>query len=304
MAFKNPFSEAENYRSLVMRDNSRQIRRFYEEAYLDTQIAIASIDKDDTTTDRVYLNRLKDELKVRIDSIDARVSGLVKDGVTTTTEKMMQSNKIFLNDLGFHNYRVNPQIVTRMVDRVITGKLYENKWSLSSAIWGNNQRIHQDINRIVSRGILQGKSTYDIARQLEKYVNPNVVRPVMSGVYGQIDYNAQRLAKTMVQHAYQQAFVEATIDNPFVEAYQWITSGAPNVCALCIEREESDEYGLGAGIYPKDALPLDHPNGQCTFDIVTTWTEETANRAVLEWALGDLDDEELSEKLDKFAENF
>ena len=301
---ENPFEESEDYRNIVITYQERRIRKFYRDMYDEVTREIKRLDANSDETDRRYLNQLKQELNGRINQITLQTDKIVRDSVTTTTEMVLQNNKTFLNGIGFYNYNVSPQLVTKMSEFVITGKLYEGKWNLSSAIWGTGKRTQFDINKIVSRGILEHKSTYEIAKQIEKYVNPDVRLPVQSGVMGEVDYNAQRLARTMVQHAYQEAFVSATKDNPFVEAYQWITSGMGNVCPLCIEREEADEYGLGAGIYPKDALPLDHPNGNCTFDIVTTWDEDSAYEAVMEWTFGDLDDEELSEALDKFAETF
>lgn len=304
MSLKNPFVDAENHRAVVISRQEREIRSFYEEAYLDTLIKIGNLDKNDAGVNRIFLNGLKDELKSKFKSIGERTESVVKSGATSVVERVLENNKTFLNNMGFVNYRANPKLVTGMVDYVVTGKLYGGKWSLSSAIWNINDRTMQDINKIVARGILDNKSTFDIAKSLERYLNPSAMRPVIHGVNGVVDYNAQRLARTMIQHAYQEAFVSATIDNPFIEAYQWITSGMPNVCPLCIERADTDQFGLGEGIFPKDELPLDHPNGNCTFDIVSSWNEDTARQAVFDWAFGGLDDPELSEKLDEFAETF
>lgn len=304
MLKENPFADAENYRATTISYQERRIRKFYRDMYKELQREIKSLDADSSETDRRYLNQLKDELGARINQITLQTDKLIRDGVTTTTERVLENNKTFLNGIGFSNYNVSPQLVSTMADYVISGKLYGGKFSLSSSIWGSGKRTQFDINRIISRGILEHKSTYEIAKQLEKYVNPNVLHPIKSGVMGEVDYNAQRLARTMVQHAYQEAFVASTIDNPFIEAYKWVTSGLSNVCQLCIAREEDDEYGLGAGIYPKDALPLDHPNGNCTFDIVTVWDEDSAREAVMDWKFGDLDDEELAEALERFSESF
>lgn len=300
----NPFKDAEDYRGIVISQEEKQIKEFYESLTKELNKQIKQLDAENDETNRLYLTQLKKELNTKISQISMQTATVIRGGVESITERVLENNQVFLNNLGFAEYRYNPQLVVNMADYVVSGKLYGDKWSLSSSIWGNSLKTQQDINSIVARGIIEGKSTYEIAKQLERYVNPEVLHPVRYGVNGQIDYNAQRLARTMTQHAYQEAFVESTKDNPFIEAYQWITSGMSNVCALCIEREEADEYGLGAGIYPKDALPLDHPNGNCTFDIVTTWDEDSAREAVFEWNFGELDDEELEEALDDFADTF
>lgn len=302
--WKNLFRDSALYRAFIVSRQEREIRRFYTDAYEDIRKQTEYYQRfnDDTfATQRVRLNRLENEIRLRMDSIDSKTEKLVSSGVTSEVERVLQNNQTFLNNLGYTNYQLNPRFTVSVADKVITGQIY-NGFGLSSSIWGNNAGRQRQIREIISRGILQGKSTAEIAKQLEQFVNPKRRSPVMSGTNSSIDYNAQRLARTSVQHAYQLAFVEATKDNPFIEAYRWITSGMSNVCQLCISREEDDEYGLGAGIYPKDALPLDHPNGNCTFEVVTSWSEEDARAAVMDWMFGE-GDEELNEQLDKFAES-
>ena len=61
----------------------------------------------------------------------------------------------------------------------------------------------------------------------------------------------------MVQHSYQQSFDAVCHNNPFVIDYVWRANGS-RVCELCLDRDGKH--------YPKDALPLDHPNGMCTME--------------------------------------
>ena len=64
-----------------------------------------------------------------------------------------------------------------------------------------------DIQYIVAQGIASQKSAFDIAKDLEKYVDPSAKKDwawskVYPGTKKVVDYNAQRLARTMVSHAY------------------------------------------------------------------------------------------------------
>ncbi|MEE1301474.1 MAG: ADP-ribosyltransferase, partial [Bacteroidales bacterium] len=70
---------------------------------------------------------------------------------------------------------------------------------------------------------------------------------------------AQRLARTLVQHGYQQSFVATTQKNPFITEYIWRSNGS-RVCELCLARDGKH--------YKKDELELDHPNGMCTMEPV------------------------------------
>ena len=157
---------------------------------------------------------------------------------------------------------------------------------------------------IVSKGVAGQKSTYEIAKELEKYVNPSKARPwdwgkVYPGSAKKIDYNAQRLARTMVSHAYQESFVRTTRKNPFIEAYRWLSSEDDRVCPICIERTEgfhgvilNGEEVIGA--YYKDDLPMDHPNGRCTFDIISGTSDDEDNVRLASWIKGG-DDEEMDD---------
>ena len=67
-----------------------------------------------------------------------------------------------------------------------------------------------------------------------------------------VDYNAQRLARTAVNHAFQQAQKRSCEKNPYVEGIRWISSNIHGrTCPICSDRD-------GEVFMVKD-LPLDHP---------------------------------------------
>lgn len=306
---KNPFIWAEGKRVKITDLQSKEIRRFYKKMAKEMSVSVEKLKNRDTpyaTDKRIYLNNLVNEMNVKMFNVDNKTQTLVKNNVSEMVGAVMQNNETFLKGIGFAEFRQNPQLRFEMANQVISGQLYKNKWNLSSAIWGDNQKKMQEINMIVTRGILKNKSTYQIAKELQKYVNPAAKKVTdwnsPYGVRREIDYNAQRLARTMVSHAYQEAFVALTKDNPFIEAYKWVTSGLHNVCQLCIEREEDDAWGLGPGIFPKNALPLDHPNGMCTFEIVTSYDDNTVSQAISDWML-DEGDETMNRSIDKFIKS-
>lgn len=307
---KNPFVYAEGKRIKITSEQEKEIRKLYKTTAneLLRQIGVLNLKSDSNSSLKlVYLNNIKTDLENKMKSIDGKTEKLISSNVDNMVGTVMENNVKFLTDFGFRDFRYNPNLRQDMAERVITGQLYENRWNLSSSIWGDDRQKINEINRIVSKGILKNKSVYDIAKDLQRYVNPDAKKDWKwsienHGVRKKIDYNAQRLARTMISHAYQEAFVRMTINNPFVEAYQWITSGTDKVCALCIEREEDDKFGLGPGIFPKDQLPLDHPNGMCTFDIVTPYTDSEIRSAVDDWYFNE-GDEFMNMELDYFMED-
>lgn len=305
MATKNPFKYSQGERVKIINDQRRQIKRFYKEVSddLDRQIKKLNIRNNSSELyKKLYLNSLKEEVNKNLLEVDKKTNYLVKSNMDLMVDKVIYNNNMFMKDLGFATTYTDDRVFRQnVVNRIITGKLYGGKWNLSSAIWGDSKLKQNEISRIVAKGIAGNKSTYEIAKQLQKYVNPNAYKEtIVPGTRKVVDYNAQRLAKTMVSHAYEESFVSLTKYNPFIDAYRWVTSGGDRVCPLCIERATMNDYGLGEGIYPKDQLPLDHPNGMCTFEVVVSMSDEEIDNAITDWYL-DQGDEEMNEALDKFV---
>lgn len=182
--------------------------------------------------------------------MESAASSVVKD-VNAFAEK------VGLKVQGAYSY-----VPRDVVSMLSSGKVYGGNWSLTKSIWGNSQKNLKDINSIVAIGVAENKSAYEIAKDLEKYVDPLAKKDwawskVYPGTAKRVDYNAQRLARTMVSHAYQQSLMATTKHNPFVTGLKWRSAHSSRTCEICNERD--------GNIYPKDQLPLDHPNGMCTF---------------------------------------
>ena len=307
------FSKAEGKRITLINNESVAIKRMYREAlreiatrikFLETRTNISSVLRVQ------YLEELRREIQDALERIDTYTYKAIVSDMETVAQAVVQDNSQLLKRMGFGDELSSTaflHVPKDVVNEIITGKLYEGRWNLSRAIWNDNALKNKELETIVSQGVALQKSTYDIAKDLEKYVNPRAQKPwdwskVYPGVRKVIDYNAQRLARTMVSHAYQESFVRTTKHNPFIEAYQWLISNSDRVCPLCIERSTTDNYNLGAGIYPKDQLPLDHPNGMCTFSIVMERSYTAIANDLANWVQG-AGDKELNKALDRFADS-
>ncbi|MCL2710916.1 MAG: hypothetical protein FWE95_08550 [Planctomycetaceae bacterium] len=161
-----------------------------------------------------------------------------------------------------------------IVQRLVTGQIYKSGWSLSGSLWTDNQKTQKQIYEIVAGGRAKNQSIYEMTKELERWVNPdkrkpwNLVNAAGRKIYPRaVDYNAQRLARTLVQHSYQQSFVESVKDNPLIAGIRWIANGS-RVCPLC--------ESMHGTIYAKDELPLDHPQGMCVFEpvVVDNWKQQ------------------------------
>lgn len=246
------------------------------------------------TLRRIYLEKLQQQINAELTKLGQDVSALIQANATAVAEAVVDDSIRFLSKLGFPIQGAFSKVPSDVVKSILTGQVYDGRWSLSRSIWNSTSKAKKDINTIIAEGIAQNKSTYDIAKDLEKYVNPSAKKDwawskVYPGTNKVVDYNAQRLARTMVSHAYQQAFVRTTKPNPFVTKYRWLASNSNRVCELCNSRD-----GV---LFEKDDLPMDHPNGMCTFTAVIDQPMTDIADRIADWALGKPDPE-----LDTFAQ--
>ncbi len=163
------------------------------------------------------------------------------------------------------------QVQDNVVKDIMSGELYKDNRTLSARIWNYGEDFERDIQYVINQAILEKKSAVELAKDLEKYVNEPAKRTTDWGKCyprlknKKVDYNAMRLARTSINHSYQTATIQSSQMNPFVEGIKWLSAFAHGrTCQLCIDRATKDQYGLGPGVFPKDDVPLDHPNGLCT----------------------------------------
>jgi hypothetical protein len=310
---KNEFAVAEGKRNKITKAQQKQIDNLYKDALKQINERMKFIKMRDkanisSVLRQQYLGELTEEIKKNMETIDEQTEKLIMRNMKMASQSVVRSNGVMLSKMGFSDTVSSTafmHVPKDVVTDLISGKLYDGKWSLSTAIWKDNAVKNHELDYIVAKGIAENKSTYDLAKDLEKYVNPNARKDwdwskVYPGTRKKIDYNAQRLARTMVSHAYEESFVRTTKSNPFIEAYKWETSNSDRVCQLCTSRAEDDNYGLGAGIFPKDQLPLDHPNGMCTFTTIITKSYDEIADKLSDWAKGN-GDSNLNNQITKFV---
>lgn len=255
---------AEQMRNTITKAQQRQIKKVYEE--IADEIAKMAKKYDGKTNissvvRKHQLNIIAKEIEKMVDGSGKDISKIIKSSMKSISEEMASCSVEWLKEVGWGVTNGFTNITKSVVEDITTGRVYKNGWNLSNRIWGIDDKIKQDAYSIVAKGIVEQKSTYEIAKDLEKYVRPSARKTwewskVYPGTNKVIDYNAQRLARTLSQHAYQQTFVRTTMNNPWVEKYQWVSNGS-RVCPLCMDRDGQ--------VYEKWDLPEDHPNGMCTW---------------------------------------
>lgn len=277
-------SQAELKRDQLDAKLQRKILKLYKDAAKDISKRIESLPKTPSSElQKEQLKILQKQINAAYADLYSTVDSQIQTDMKAVIKGVLDANKEFLESLGLPAEGAFTNVPTEIIESIISGKLYDGNWSLSKAIWGNKKKTQSDVESIIAKGIADNLSAYDIGKALEQYVDPTAKKDwewskVYPGTNKKIDYNAQRLARTMVSHAYQQAFVKTTKDNPFVTKYRWRSAGGERTCEICKERNGK--------LYDKDKLPLDHPNGRCTFVAEIPDSMEDIADQLAGWAKG------------------
>lgn len=281
---KLSLNTAEGTRIELTKKQQTQIQRLYKRVSKDIGQRAEKIPRTNSEALRQqYLKKLQSQINEQLENIGHEIEGTITQNMTQVAFDVVDDNLKWLESIGMPVGGAFSHVPDDVVRAVATGKVYAGKWSLSSAIWGTTEKAQKDINTVIAEGIAQNKSAYDIAKDLEKYVDPSAKKDwswskVYPGTNKKVDYNAQRLARTLVSHAYQQAFVKTTQKNPFVTKYKWLGSNSHRICPICAARDGK--------LFEKNELPLDHPNGMCTFVAVMEDSMEGMADRLADWAQG------------------
>lgn len=257
--------KSEELKEELMNKSKTKINNLYKELAKDVAEKIKKYElMPNSATKNLQLLRLN-QLYKEILPLIQKTNSSIEDIIKTDVEKISSSVQDEMNEflekikLGYKFAHIKEDVI----ESIVNGLVYNKEDFLSKRIWSITKKQLDDINSIIAKGVADGTPIYDIAKDLEKYVNPNAKKlwdwsKVYPNTNKVVDYNAQRLARTLIQHAFQQSFERAGENNPFIEDYIWLSALAHGrTCQLCRDRHGQH--------FKKNELPLDHPNGLCTW---------------------------------------
>ncbi|HBC97358.1 MAG TPA: hypothetical protein DC034_11270, partial [Clostridium sp.] len=174
-------------------------------------------------------------------------------------------------------------VPNKVLYEITNGDIYKDGRGLSKRLWWNEKKVNGDIDYIIQKGIAEKKSAFELAEDLQTYLNPDTKKDFeFKSRYGnkRVEYNSFRLAITSISHAYQLSMKRSCKMNPFVTGIQWHISNSTHrkTCELCKSRDGK--------IYPADELPLDHPMGMCHFTPVILDSMEDIGTRLNKWGKG------------------
>lgn len=181
------------------------------------------------------------------------------------------------------------------VKQLIAGGYYKDGKTLSKRIWNLTGDNGNKIDAIIKDNISKGANGKELAKELDKYVNPkNRITPktFTDGLGGDnISYQARRLARTSITHAQTETMIQNAKKNPFCKGLKWNLS-ASHFTRMHGKRDICDDYE-GRTFKPEE-LPLQHPNCLCYFtevledmnkciETMKDWGNGKKNKAIDDW---------------------
>lgn len=230
--------------------------------------------------------------------------GIVTYNVLAARRAMKQDNDDLKRIFEFHG--ANRRATTfldqqaKRVENLIAETSMNNKYPGSPLTTGQRIKNIQDgservVRNIINLGIKDGRSSWEIAKEIEQYVKPNengkrvapwtitrreLGKPISyipKGVpAGSVEYNAFRIARTEVASYYQQAPYLAHKDKWYYNGTLWVLSRSHPKIDLCDDYAAHDE-GLGIGVWRKPPK-IPHPHCLCHTRTKTVNTTE-----MLDW---------------------
>ena len=261
----------------------REIKKVYSE--LSLLIGEELKGKEEGNYTEQDLRDLKKTIKNELKNNNKEMKNIIKNNIELITLNTIKRDKEFYKEID-KKYGTNlsdkhkideAKIVNKVFNQINKGELYKDNKTLSERIWGNDKKVLADINRIINEGIKNKRNPIDIAKDLEKYVNPKVYNDVdlykmYPGISGKVEANALRLARTSVTHAHQIATSESVKRNPILTHVQYNASNSSRTCEMCADRDQQ--------IYKYDDFPLDHPNGKC---FMTAYIPDNIDDLIVEY---------------------
>lgn len=281
---KSIFATSTALRDSITKESEEYIKNLYKGWAEDVEDYVTSNALKSTysgQTMSVYYQQLYKQMEAQSKQVANGVYTNITNSMLTVSDSVVKDSVNWASSLGFGKNGLDVALAyvpQSTVNALIMGQVYgeAGSWSLSAAIWGDNEQTLRDIYAIVAKGVAQQMPIQKVSELLASYVDPDRAFKWTGPKDGPriykkaVDYNAQRLARTLVQHTYQNSLVAVTKDNPFVTEFVWWANG-PRVCPICSSRDGTH--------YKKDKLPLDHPNGMCVMEpvIVDNLTDRLAD---------------------------
>lgn len=130
------------------------------------------------------------------------------------------------------------------IEKIVNSSFQHADWS--TRLWDNQDALRSELNRLLNRGIVQGKHPRELARDLRKRFDASV-------------YNSERLMVTESSRVQTDVFVDS-MEQAEIKQYIWVAE--PSACDECAELDgkvfDLKDMEIGSTGVPK------HPFCKCS----------------------------------------
>ncbi|KOR24184.1 hypothetical protein [Clostridium sp. L74] len=296
----------------LLQDQEKELLDIYEEASKQISYKLSKASAGSLTAR--YLNELDKSINRYVLEVRNNLSKFIKDGIETSSQIASAVQLSYLDNIApTQNIKSSfnkmfAQLSNNTVKQFISGNYYADGKTLDQRIWNLTKRNAADIDRIIKINAAAGTNARDLAKEINKYINPKKKMKIhkrIPGINKSISYQAQRLARTSLTHISTETYIQGSKMNPFNIGLKWNLSPshyerqvARHGEDICDEYATQDNYDLGSGIYPADKYPTAHPNCIC-YPIQENIPVEKARDELIAWING-----ENNPKLDKWLDNY
>ncbi|EGO86252.1 hypothetical protein G8S49_11150 [Clostridium botulinum C] len=252
-----------------------------------------------TISSEKYLSEMEETVQSQMNELNIKLSKTIKHNIKVSSEIASSTSLAYYesitDDIKLRAI-FNKSIIKTSSDTVkklIQGNYYADGKTLDRRIWNITKKNANDIDTLIKVNISKGANARQLAKQVDKYVNPlkrTEAKTIVSGMSSKVSYQAQRLARTSITHSFTETTIENAKNNPFNAGLKWNLSSSHPRHDIC------DSY-VGKVFQPKDA-PIQHPNCLCYFTEENIPIED-AIKELKAWSNG-----KANNRLDKWLEEY
>ena len=140
------------------------------------------------------------------------------------------------------------EAVIKIIEYPYAGRMY------SDNIWRNKDNLVNFINQEITVGIIRGESIQKIARRLRNETKADTLRLAQSW--------AERLVRTEINYAMNQAHLKGYKDSGVVEKYEFLAAHDKRTSKLCRDLD-GEVFELSKAVVGENYPPM-HPNCRST----------------------------------------
>lgn len=233
-----------------------------------TPIDLAEYNEKTQELHAMYRDTKSEYIKIEIERLKARskITRLraLQDAINVELCKVTHEYQMTLEDtliglfsdqytkacelLGVMAPGIPREAIIKIIEYPYAGRMY------SDNIWRNKDNLVNFINQEITVGIIRGESIQKIARRLRNETKADTLRLAQSW--------AERLVRTEINYAMNQAHLKGYKDSGVVEKYEFLAAHDKRTSKLCRDLD-GEMFELSKAVVGENYPPM-HPNCRST----------------------------------------